>query len=127
MPGRPDVTILRHTGEMGFEDDPRGLRTGRNSGYQAINLAVHLGAARIVLLGYDMKPAANGKIRWFGNHSYGGPVPQFDQFLRFMPMLVEPLRARGVTVINATPDSAIACFRRAPLDQALGVAEAIAV
>src|SRR3990167_1952589 len=33
----PGVQVLQNTGERGVEIDPRGLRTGRNSGYQAMN------------------------------------------------------------------------------------------
>ena len=56
-----DVTVLQNTGLQVLETTPTGLRTGHTSGYQAINLAVHLGAARIVLLGYDFK----------GDHFFG--------------------------------------------------------
>lgn len=114
---RPDVQALRNTGELGLELDPSGLRTGRNSGYQAINLAVHLGARRIVLLGYDMQPDAKGKQRWFGEHSYGGPAIPFYTFRERMPSLVEPLAALGVRVMNCTPNSALECFPRHRLDE----------
>ena len=46
---------LRSSGKTGLETaDHSAIRTGGNSGYQAIGVAAHLGAARIVLLGYDM-------------------------------------------------------------------------
>ncbi len=67
----PDVARLKNTGETGLEVDPAGLRTGRNSGYQAINLAVHYGARRIVLLGYDLQ-RTDGKAHFFGNHPQAG-------------------------------------------------------
>lgn len=51
-----DIRPLAYNGIDGLEiKDPRYLRTGRNSGYQAINLAVQLGAKRIILIGYDMQ------------------------------------------------------------------------
>ena len=62
------VSILQQAGERGLEDWPGGLRTGRNSGYQAINLAYHLGASRIALLGYDCRHI-RGKKHFFGNHT----------------------------------------------------------
>jgi hypothetical protein len=119
VPGRPDVDVLRNTGETGLELDPTGLRTGRNSGYQAINLAVHLGARRILLLGFDMQPDAHGQHRWFGSHSYGGQAPPYILFRERMETIVEPLRERGVTVINCTPGSALDAFERRPLREAL--------
>ncbi len=119
--GREDVQILRNAGEAGVESSPDGLRTLRNSGGQAINLAVHLGARRIVLLGYDMQPEA-GRHRWFGRHVYhhgADHAPPYELFLRMMPTLIEPLRALGVTVINASRTTALDIFPRLPLAEAL--------
>src|SRR5690606_24516492 len=62
----PDVSVLRNTGYDGLEMAPTGLRNGRNSGYAAVNLAVHLGASRVVLLGYDMG-WQGAKAHFFGS------------------------------------------------------------
>lgn len=109
----PDVRILRNTGVDGLELDPTGLRTGRNSGYQAINLAVHLGASQIVLLGYDMH----------GDHFFGShpdkSKPPFALCLPLFPTLVGPLKAAGVSVVNCTPRSAVTCFPMTPLSSVL--------
>lgn len=116
------ATVLRNAGELGLELDPTGLRTGRCSGYQAINLAVHLGAARIILLGYDAKPSADGRRNWFGERprSYWLALPAYDQrILQCWPTIVQPLAALGVDVLNATPGSALDIFPRVSLDDAL--------
>ena len=56
------VLKLRHRKHEGLERDPDYLaRGGGNSGYQALNLAYHLGATRMLLLGYDMQ-ATNGLV-----------------------------------------------------------------
>lgn len=115
----PWASVLRNTGEMGLEIDPTGLRTGRNSGYQAINLAVHLGATRIVLLGYDMRPV-NGKDHWFGPRppSYWTLTPPYKNFLELFPSIVAPLQTLGVEVLNATPGSALTLFPAVRLEDA---------
>jgi hypothetical protein len=96
----------------------RRARTGQNSGYQAINLAVHLGASRIVLLGYDMQPSPEGVDHFFGDHAHGVRVPFLD--LRpYFDSLVEPLKALGVQVLNATRRTALSCFPCVPLSEAL--------
>jgi hypothetical protein len=110
--------VLRNTGELGLERQPDGLRTGKNSGYQAINLAVHFGARRIVLLGYDMQPDRN-QHHWFGKHPYSQIPPPYDVFLRCFPSIVEPLQALGVQVVNATRRTALTCFPRVTLEDAL--------
>jgi hypothetical protein len=116
--GRPDVQVLRIAGTLGLETRPSGLCTGHNSGYQAINLAVHLGAARIVLLGYDMQPQGVTH-HWFGAHAYNKKHPPYKVFLAHFPYLVAPLQQLGVSVINATRRTVLETFPRQPLLEAL--------
>lgn len=113
----PDVRLLRNTGPAGLEHEPTGLRTGRNSGYQAVNLAYHYGAARIVLLGYDMQPSG-GKSHFFGEHPNGQRSP-YDQFRRAFQSLVKPLQKAGIQVINCTRRTALLAFPTAPLEDVL--------
>jgi len=114
----PDVQILQNTGPLGLECAPTGLRTGYNSGYQAINLAVHFGAARILLLGYDMQPAANGQTHFFGDHPDHSLSPYGVMRLAF-ESIVQPLKEACVEAINCTPGSALTCFPCRRLDEAL--------
>lgn len=113
----PDVVTYQNAGYEGLCPDPTGLRTGHNSGYQAINLAVHLGALRVLLLGYDM----HGD-HWFGRHR-DRSKPPFQRCLAAFDTIAEPLKAAGVTVINCSRKTAIRCFTRAPIDVALPVEE----
>lgn len=116
----PGVQILANTGDQGLEVQPWGLRTGRNSGYQAMNLAVHLGAARIVLLGYDMGHDAGEPSHWFGEH----PAPlnrhsPYSTFRAAFETLVAPLQQCGVTVLNATRRTFLTCFPCGSLEEAM--------
>lgn len=116
----PGVQVLDNTGDRGVELEPTGLRTGKNSGYQAVNLAVHLGAARIVLLGYDMQTHEGQPSHFFGEHPrpLRRPSP-FAMFCDHFASLVEPLRALKIDVINCSRASALACFPRRPLGSVL--------
>ncbi len=122
----PWAQALRNTGQYGLEERPDGLRTGKNSGYQAINLAYHLGARRVLLLGYDMRPDGKGRHHWFGPHPYVTVDPPYQDFLPLFETLVEPLRAAGVEILNCTQGSALACFRKVTLADALSETEAAA-
>jgi len=113
----PDVQILKNTGTTGLELDPSGLRTGFNSGYQAIGLAKHFGAARILLLGYDMSPDGT-QTHWFGEHPDGQPSP-YQKMREAFDTIVEPLRDSGVEVINCSRRTALRAFACAPLEQEL--------
>ncbi len=115
-----DVQRLRNTGPAGLEHDPTGLKSGRNSGYQAINLAVHYGAARIVLLGYDMQPSG-GKSHFFGDHPNKQQSP-YAMFRRAFQALVRPLEKAGVTVVNCSRHTALTAFPTADLRATLQVA-----
>lgn len=116
-----DVQVLKDTGEDGLELDPTGLRTGRNSGYQAINLAVHFGASRILLLGYDMK--RGNKTHWFGDHP-NRQHPPLASFVPFYQRLAPVLKKRGVEVVNCSRETALGCFPRATITDALSLAVA---
>jgi hypothetical protein len=122
------VQILKNTGPKGLELDPSGLRHGINTGYRAVNLAVHFGAKRILLLGYDMKRDDSPKRleHWHGDH----PVPSrshYPTFIKYFHSIVEPLEAIGVEVLNCTPGSALDCFPMADLRCVLPArAEAVA-
>jgi hypothetical protein len=113
----PGVELLANTGETGLEADHRGLKTGKNSGYQAINLAVHLGAARIVLVGYDMQHTG-GRAHWFGRHPWG-TAPTCERFRPFFDYLVRPIAALGIEVVNATRETALTAWPLVPLEEAL--------
>jgi hypothetical protein len=123
----PGVQVLRNTGPDGLELDPTGLRHGRNSGYQAVGLAVHLGASRIVLLGYDLHAPDGGKSHFFGDHPDElRKTSPYGEFRRAFGTLVGPLRELGITVINASRRTALTAFPRMALADALAPAEVLA-
>jgi hypothetical protein len=117
----PEIYCLQQSLEhASFDPRPTHLVMGGNSGYMALHLAVHLGAKRILLLGFDMKDGRNRRRHWFGNHppklnsrgNYAGWIRAFEK-------LAKCLNTRDVEIINCTPDSALRCFRRTSLEAAL--------
>jgi hypothetical protein len=111
-----DLRWIRSADRPGLSHDPMLIHEGENSGFQAINLAYHFGARRIVLLGYDM----NGRDHWFGSH----PKPlcdatDFSQRAHHFDQLAADLAADGVEVVNASRESALRCFPRATIQEAL--------
>lgn len=95
--------------------DPSGLRTGENSGYQAMNLAVQLGAKKIILIGYDM--STNGQSHWHGEHPSNVRPPVESFIPHFESFNAEKY---GVEIINCTPDSKLIAFPMMELEVALG-------
>jgi hypothetical protein len=116
----PQMVFMRQTGDQGIETAPDGLRTcGRNSGGAAVNLAVHLGPRRIVLLGYDMG-VTGAKRHFFGDH----PSPlsnrhNFPTWRRAFDTMAQPLEDLGIDVINCSRQTSLNAFRCAPIEEAL--------
>ncbi len=115
--------VLRNTGVFGLELDPAGLRTGFNSGYQAINLAVHLGARRMILLGFDMGPAPDGRTHWFGDHPDAAqrPPSPYREMIAAFDTMVEPLAQIGAVVVNCSRVTRLTTFPTVPLEDAFDV------
>jgi len=87
-----------------------------NSGAGAILLAQELGAAEVILLGYD-GGKTNGKAHWHKDHPNGlgnaGVSDKWpDQFNQLRALLKVP-------VVNCSKTTAITAFRTSPIEDTL--------
>lgn len=118
----PQVLCIQNSGSEGFDPDPARLRTGHNSGYQALHIAIHAGACRVLLCGFDMR-VRGSEVHWFGNHPPqlmdSDPQVFSRRFIPSFERLAPLLHGLGVEVINCTPGSALTCFTMRELDEAL--------
>lgn len=100
----------------GFSFTPGIIHQGSNSGFQALNLAILMGARVIYLLGYDMR-AIDGRTHCFGKHP--GELQQesaFSHFVRAFHRAAPDLRKKGIQVFNCSKQSALKCFPFRPID-----------
>ncbi len=120
---RSGVTRIAPGHRTLLETDPHYLSTGGHGGWQAINLAVHLGAASLILLGYDMQPDPSNADRhhFFGEHPNNTHV-RYSQWLPLYDDLPRQLAAVSVTVVNATRSTAIRTVPRVSLAAAIDMA-----
>lgn len=82
--------------------DP-GKLYGWDGGTQAVNLAFHLGAKRIVLFGIDLQPGPKGETQWHEKHKRKTAVSNYrEKFIPTMTEAVKKCREAGVEVIRAT-------------------------
>jgi hypothetical protein len=103
----------------GFSTNPAFIHYGENSGFQAINLAILFGARRLLLVGFDMHNP-NGKRHFFGNHPKELRNSDPRVFIKNFVKAANPvLMPKGVQIINCTPGSALECFPRMALKDAL--------
>lgn len=112
------VKILGRGPSDGLSLDPRRICLAGNSGYQAINIAVLMGASRILLLGYDMGCGPNNQRHWHAHHPNRNQHT-YRTWQRCFPALVEPLKKTGVEVINCSRETRIECFPRMSIHEAL--------
>jgi hypothetical protein len=112
------ITAVATDGVQGVSD--AGISTGRNSGYQAIGCAHLLGAARIVLVGFDMM-AKDRQSHWHADHRGHGmtnPTARlFKMWIPYFDTIYEGLRERGVELVNASRETAIKSIPRVSLDE----------
>ena len=115
----------------GLSKDPTVIHHGHGSGYSLLNLAYLMGAARIVLLGYDLRYAPNysGAMKQVGS-SPRHYFAEYPEPLRHWPKqqvvngvhvgLLELYRGvakqNAVEIINCTPGSALDCFARSDIE-----------
>jgi hypothetical protein len=102
----------------GMSLDPMRTHQGGNSGFQAANLAILMGAARILLLGFDMR-AAGGRKHWHEDHPDWMVNPQestFRSWREAFEVALPSIQRAGVEIINCTPGSALTCFPMAEIE-----------
>lgn len=107
------------------------LKTGTvgwsgNSGFHCLNLAVQMQPEKIVLVGFDMR--LDHGLHWHGRHAAGLNNPtdrNVDRWRRCMDAAAETIAAMGITVINASPISALVNYPKMSLLEALDADPAI--
>jgi hypothetical protein len=112
----------RQLGVQSLHDQP-WFKHFHNSGASAISLAVESGASRVLLLGYDCQKTG-GRTHWHGDHppalgnakSIGNWPTQFKNVARHA-------QERGTQVLNCSRATALTCFPRMALEEALPLPE----
>jgi hypothetical protein len=112
----------------GLSTDPNVIHHGHGGGFSMLNLAFLMGAARIVLLGYDLKyaPDYDGRLRQTGSEPrhYFGEYPEAllhwpsvavknGVHVELLRLYEQVAKQNAVEIINCTgPNSALTCFPR---------------
>ena len=91
------------------------FRRGRSSGHSAISLAIGVGAARIVLLGFDMR-LVDGRSHFHDGYGHADKRLYERDFIPAFEGWDAAARRAGVQVVNATPLSALHEFRCRDID-----------
>ena len=115
-----DIKILKKGKAFGIETDPQTVAHGNNSGYAAINLAYHLGASRIILLGFDMGGNSQSTHFHDGYPAKAAPDSMYkEKFIPGFNQLNSELKDSSISILNASPSSKLTVFPKITLEQAL--------
>lgn len=114
--------VYGHPKAMGLSTAPGSINCGKNSGYQCLGLMHLFGVARVTLVGFDMM-ATDGRSHWHGDHPRGklgnGGIKRFPAWRADMNAIAHDLKREGVIVVNASRRTALRCFPRVLLEDAL--------
>jgi hypothetical protein len=111
------LNFMYATHGKGFSSDPSCIYYGNpeHSGFQAVNLAALMGAARIVLVGFDY--GYSGKAHFFGDHPQNLRQPKSHEYAA-MAKAFDSV-STSIEILNATPNSGLRKFPLVELSEAL--------
>lgn len=96
-------------------DETDQIGWGKNSGFQAINLAARFGAKDIVLVGFDF--CLEKGVHWHGSHRPPLTNPRFgtvDEWRAILDGQAERLSGMGIQIRNASKSSRLQAYE--PID-----------
>ena len=119
----PGVQYIREEWIPGLSTDKSYIAAHHGTGPQLVNLALHYGMKKMLLLGWDMRH--KGKRHFFGE--YPEPMRHYtkglgpDGELLGLIKEMETIKPEdyGIEIINCTPDSAMKCFPMGNLEEEL--------
>lgn len=113
--------LNRTPGVINQGNTPDGYRPRAhgNGAYQLAGLLYHFGVRRMIWVGLDMQ-RTGGKAHYFGEHPATlSRVHAFPEWIYTFGILADDLERAGVDVLNCSASTALHCFRRAALADAL--------
>lgn len=135
-----NITYIKAIVKDGLSTDPRIIHINHGSSPMGINIAVHYGIKKLLLIGHDMKfsPDYNGRAKKVGSKSrhFFGEYPKelqhfpsvkvglsspgvLDGLIEAYKKMIPDLRKMRMEVINCTPKSALKCFPLSTLEKEL--------
>ena len=117
--GEPGIKVMPWGKKRtGIDTTPGHVAWNSNSGASAVNLAVHLGIKKVILVGFDMH-RIEGKPNWHKGHPRQANKDPYDKYLKNFATVRKDLEEIGITCINATPGSALKSFPVMTLEEAI--------
>jgi hypothetical protein len=114
--GLPQLRRVIRKSTPGLADERGTLMVNKTTLTAAINLAVHLGVNKIVLLGIDQKNGPDGRTHHHAPHQWKQSANCFRRQQADLPRIAEDLCKLNIECVNASPDSALTIWPLVKLD-----------
>ncbi len=98
---------MKRKSSLGLSADRDTVMVKNTTLTGAINLAVHFGVAKIVLLGIDQKTDAKGRHWHHIPHPWNPTTNCWGRQQTDMPKIAEDLKTLSIECVNASPGSAL--------------------
>lgn len=117
---KPGLKVIKKRNQPnGLSLDPSFVVWNLSSGACAINLAVHFGVNRIVLLGFDMEQV-NGKNNYHDDYKNANQKNNpYSRFMGKFPVIADSLKKANIECINACLTSKLDVFPKMSLEDVL--------
>ena len=101
-----------------IEESPYVINQGSNTGYSALNVAYHLGAKTIYLLGYDMK-LDKDKTNWHDGYPNQNPlaIEMIETFSQVFMGAEKLYKEKGIKIYNVNKDSRLTEFETKTIEE----------
>jgi hypothetical protein len=117
--GPPKIHRMHRKATLGLATEGGTLAIKATTLTAAINLAVHLGARAIVLLGADGRVAADGKVHHHADHPWRQLNGCWDKQKADLKAIADDLLKLGIPCLNASPGSALSFWPVMELPEAI--------
>lgn len=116
----PEAHVLKVNQDFGLSQNP-SLICGSSSGQQIINIASLYGAKKIILIGYELQPQPHDATvnHWFGKHPRANSISSLAPMLAGFSRIPPDAERLGIDIINCSHNTAIECFKRDTIENAL--------
>lgn len=113
------LNVIKCMHQLDVSYNPKYVGSGWNSAFQAMNLLIHMGITKILLIGVDLHDV-KGK-HWFGDHPQGlQRQSPYSTFRKAFEQAAPGMAERGIEVINCSNSSALKVFPVMNVKDALG-------
>lgn len=120
------VTHQEYKNTRRFDGSHRFKHFGGNSGHQALQYAIHNGAKKAAIIGFDHRHTG-GKAHFHEDHvrrtEIGGETVMLgnaecsDHWIKIMNATAEDAKRMGVEVVNLSRETALDCFLRMTVEE----------